>query len=437
MQFGVVLYNIINPVNITYRNLPTIKPKKQEAKATEEKAQESVNSNLPQTPDVLDERQKRREFPNGNAVAIDYAKNKINISQILTDFRSTISAIATPPKIMEEIEGYLKIIDTESAKETPNKDIIRTNLKYASQIADNYISETLEKESKVVENWIDALFLQRIVYKANPEDINETYKIKIEKSAKIEDAKQRGLEAKEQKEQYKNDFITVLKEAKAEKTDLKLAFGKYTEALNIAKKLENANYIAAAHLERAKILDKCDYPRLAVSEFARATNCDDHNIKTHAHLGLAQIYDDYGEFEGAKENYHEAVAQSGEGNNMAGQTLALKGLGTLYANKFDLANTQMFNDLALVSMEDVQNENIKARTYKKIADDYSYLGENKKALNYLKLSTEIFNNHENKALRAENLEKNYAMASDLMEKLGNEPKAKSLLLKARLAKLSA
>ena len=85
----------------------------------------------------------------------------------------------------------------------------------------------------------------------------------------------------------------------------------------------------------------------------------------------------------------------------------------------------------------MQNENIKARTYKRIADDYSYLGENKKALNYIKLSTEIFNNQENKSLRAENLEKNYTMASDLMGKLGNESKAKSLLLKARLAKLSA
>lgn len=437
MQFGVVLYNIINPVNITYRNLPTIKPKKEEAKAAEEKTTEQTNGYSPKTPDLLEEGQKRREFPNGNAVAIDYAKNKINISQILTDFRSTISAIATPPKVAEEIEGYLNIIDTESAKETPNRDIIRTNLKYASQIADNYISETLEKESKVVENWVDALFLQRIVYKANPEDVNEAYKIKIEKSAKIENAKQRGIEAKQQKEQYKNEFITALKEAKAEKTDLKAAFSKYTEALDIAKKLENPEYIAAAHLERAKILDRCDYPRLAVSEFARATNCNDHNIKTHAHLGLAQIYDDYGEFEGAKENYHEAVAQSGEADNMTGQTLALKGLGTLYANKFDLQNTQMFNDLALISMEDVQNEKIKAKTYKRIADDYSYLGENKKALNYLKLSTEIFNNQENKSLRAENLEKNYTMASDLMEKLGNTPKAKSLLLKARLAKLSA
>ncbi len=437
MQFGVVLYNIINPVNITYRNLPTIKPKKEEAKEVGTNEAQESQAQTPQTYDALEERGKRREFPNGNTVAIDYTKNKINISQILTDFRSTISAIATPPKVAEEIEGYLKIIDTESAKETPNRDIIRSNLKYASQIADNYISETLEKESKVVENWIDALFLQRIVYKANPEDVNEAYKIKIEKSAKIEDAKQRGIEAKQQKEQHKNEFLAVIKEARAEKTDLKAAFAKYTEALNIAQKLGNAEYIAAAHLERAKILDRCDYPRLAVSEFARATNCDNHNIKTHAHLGLAQIYDDYGEFEGAKENYHQAVAESGEGNNMTGQTLALKGLGSLYADRFDLQNTQMFNDLALMSMEDVQNENIKAKTYKRIADDYSYLGENKKALNYLKLSTEIFNNQQNKSLRAENLEKNYTMASDLMEKLGNEPKAKSLLLKARLAKLSA
>ena len=91
-----------------------------------------------------------------------------------------------------------------------------------------------------------------------------------------------------------------------------------------------------------------------MSEFARATNCNDHNIKTHAHLGLAQIYDDYGEFEGAKENYHEAVAQSGEGNNMTGQTLALKGLGTLSAEELTASSTRIGEVITLLDEKEMR-----------------------------------------------------------------------------------
>ena len=38
-------------------------------------------------------------------------------------------------------------------------------------LLDKYISETLNKESKVVQNWLDALFLQRINYNYNSEEI--------------------------------------------------------------------------------------------------------------------------------------------------------------------------------------------------------------------------------------------------------------------------
>ena len=178
------MYNTINPINISYRNLPKIAPRK-EAQGNEN--QENVSSESKSRGlENYETYYQNREFPNGNKVAIDYTQNKINISQILTDFRSTTSTIATPPPIMEEIEQYLGLVDLESQKEKPNKEIILSNLKNASKIADGYISDTLKKESKVVENWVDALFLQKIVLKADPNDVNEAYKLQIEKSEKID-----------------------------------------------------------------------------------------------------------------------------------------------------------------------------------------------------------------------------------------------------------
>ena len=82
----------------------------------------------------------------------------INIAQILKDFRNTAAAIGTPDDLKEEVNGYLSLIESQVKKNNPNTKLIKSNLKNASSILDGYISETLNKDSKVVENWVDALF---------------------------------------------------------------------------------------------------------------------------------------------------------------------------------------------------------------------------------------------------------------------------------------
>ena len=134
--------------------------------------------------------------------------------------------------------------------------------------------------------------------------------------------------------------------------------------------------------------------------------------------------------------YHQAVATSGEVDNMTGQTLALKGLGTLYADKFDYKNMEIFNNLTLGALEGVENKKIVAKTYQRIADDYSYLGSEQKALAFLKNSTSVYSSINKDSAQNSELAKNYEEAAKLMSSLGNEKKAKSLLLKARLYQIS-
>ena len=82
----------------------------------------------------------------------------INIAQILKDFNNTALAIGTPAELKEEVDGYLALVEKQVQKDNPNTKLIKSNLKNASSILDGYISKTLNKDSKVAENWVDALF---------------------------------------------------------------------------------------------------------------------------------------------------------------------------------------------------------------------------------------------------------------------------------------
>ena len=170
------MYNSLYPININYR-----KPQKQyQTNASSSYATHSKEQ------DEFVKRNNQNEtntFPNGTKVAIDYSKGEINISQVLTDFRSTILAINAPDEIRDEVYLYLNLVEKESQKENPSKDIIISNLKNASKISDNYIAMTLKKPSNVVEGWIDALFLQRINLKSNPNDINPDFKLDFPQKA--------------------------------------------------------------------------------------------------------------------------------------------------------------------------------------------------------------------------------------------------------------
>lgn len=91
----------------------------------------------------------------------------INISQILVDFRNTIASIGAPPELEQKVNDYIAMVEVEAGQETPRKETIITNLKTASRMLDEYISETLKKPSNVVQDWMDAFLLQQVDYKAD------------------------------------------------------------------------------------------------------------------------------------------------------------------------------------------------------------------------------------------------------------------------------
>jgi len=105
--------------------------------------------------------------------------NRVNIAQIIKDFRGTYAAIGTPQCLVDEVEDYLKQVIEHTKGEAPSINFVQTNLQNAAVIIDKYISETLDKDSKVVQNWLDALFLQRINYQYNDGEVNENFLVKF------------------------------------------------------------------------------------------------------------------------------------------------------------------------------------------------------------------------------------------------------------------
>jgi len=481
---------------------------------------------------------KNRRFPNGREVAIDYTKNKINIAQIVTDFNSTALAINAPEDVMEEVTAYLGLVTKESKKEKPSKEIIFSNLKNASKVADRYIADSLEKPSRVVEGWVDALFLQNVELKSDPSHINPDFKVAIpEKSAdtfaKVDvselpvqqsvvpvqslseqtplkqeaalplpapakthqstefiDAQPIGqrlfaettpvqqalaaqqfdtsvqnvqakpvvfnaieqVETQTAAESTQNIFTTPLKLTEnstptpllqsmenIQTRELKQIFSlaknaedpalkmeAFMQVISKAEELGDTRMKAAAHFERGKIFDKSDMIDSALKEYNQATKSEDNNITAKAHLKMAAIYDDFARFDPALGHYHRAVVFAGEANNLSGQSRALGGIATMYAQRYDKENTTAFNGLTVDTALGTDNQKVIGRAYSTVAKNYDYLNENKQSLDSYKKAAQAFSKTEN----YNKLAQNYFGAAQVMQKLGNSAKADSLLSKA-------
>ncbi len=476
------MYNSIYPININYRkNNPYYsKPKGDDTNAQNP----SINNGNRQTPDT---------FPNGAKVAIDYTRGQINISQVLADFRNTIIAINAPDDIRDEINIYLNLVDKESKKENPSRDIVISNLRNASKISDDYIAKTLGKPSNVVEGWINTLFLQQINLKADPNEINPDFllefpqkaqeKIDAANAQKKEDIipqteEQTPLEITEDSYgtpktpkqeaviQSENSFelsheqtpITPIttyeikksafsavneadKKAKAlfvQAKKLPKTQKGNTEALNILNEALgilsdqadiNENIRAALHLERGKIFDNYDYVDYALRDYWEATRADDLNLKANAFYKTGQIYDEFAEFSPALDNYLSSVAYSGEADNFEAQSRVLTKISSLYAKQFDLDKTKDYSELALDSAHNANSDKLVADTYSQNAQNMQYLGENDTALDNYKNALRLFPHDEESY---EQIAYNYEQASIVMEKLGNTLKAAKLQSKALL-----
>ena len=90
----------------------------------------------------------------------------INISDIIKDFKATMTHLGIPKAQGMEIIKDLKTAHIEASGETPSISQIQQSLYRAATQVDKFVSQTIGKESSVVKQWVDALLMQKIDYKA-------------------------------------------------------------------------------------------------------------------------------------------------------------------------------------------------------------------------------------------------------------------------------
>ena len=478
--WGLILYNSIYPININYHN----------------QYRKNADSNSP-AKNTLDEESSNNQntFPNGTKVSIDYTKGQINISQVLTDFRNTIIAINAPQEVSEEVNLYLSLVEKESKKETPSREIIVANLKNASRISDSYIASALNKPSNVVEKWIDTLFLQRINLKADPTEINPDFQLEFPQKAqeRIESTKNNV----EQTETPEEEITYEIEESSTQTSELKLTDVSQSIPENISVESEFELTQPVTQQEIAPVAIKnlfspqCEADIKAKDLFIQAKNMpqtnqgdtdainllnealgimesdvnSNQNIRAAIHIERGKIFDNYDYVDYALRDYFEAT--KAQDYNLKAQAHFKS--GQIY-DEFSEFYPAIDNYLSSVAYSaEAENIDAQSKVLSKIANLYTKQYDVDNALEYGTLAIETAQESDNEELVAsiysidaqnsqylgendraidsyknaisifsrndesfEQMAYNYEQAAIVMRKLGNHAKAAKLQLKANL-----
>lgn len=402
--------------------------------------------------------------------------NKVNIAQIIKDFRNTMKAIATPPELEEQVNHYLEIVDAQVKSPQPQVNLIQSNLKIAASILDKYISDTLHKDSKVVQNWLNALFLQRINYSYDENEINPTFSVQFQHTeeatthenkqenkpaedsventaikttnseaedavAEIEDYVPQNIEeeyiqAKQvisnkpnitiipQDTKLKSLFMEAKKQAFSNNPQRAMSI--FKEAFNRAEEIRDTETQSRICLEIGKIYDDNDFVVQALNSYNKSLQyTTDTNVKSRAHYSIAQIYDDVNQVSAALNHYITSISYAGKTDDLIGQSDSLTRVANIFTDKYD-ENAFDYYDIARKLVEQTADDNMKGYVLSNTADACVHFRKNDKALKYY---AEAVKNYE-KTNAIEEIAENYKSAAELMIQFNSPNKARSLLKKA-------
>lgn len=366
----------------------------------------------------------------------------VNIAQIIKDFKNTAKAIGAPPELLEEVTTYLDLVEKQVKKENPDPKLVRSNLSNGASLLDRYITETLQRPSKVVENWINALFLQQINYSFNEEEVNPTFLVKFPNGKKDEDdasdEQQSESDSEEQTEKLekslnipqdeklKSLFVQAKKYTYAK--DYKKAMDTFKAALDRAIEVQDAETESKILYEIGSIYDKNDYLAQALTSYNRSlSTTKDTNIKTKAHYSMAQIYDDVAQFESAINHYMTSISYAGEAENLSAQSTSLTKIGKIYADEY---KKEAFDFLLVAEniAKESKNSSTKGYVCGNIANAYNKFNEPQHALRYYSNAIKEYEDAQSPLKIAIN----YKRAAELMKDYKNTNKAKTLMQKALL-----
>ena len=356
---------------------------------------------------------------------------KINIAQVIGDFKNTAHAIGTPEEIFDEVRMYLELVEKQTKKDNANVKMIQSNLRNAASLLDNYISDTLNKTSKVVENWVEAIFLQQVDYKYNEKDVNEAFLVKMPEDKKAPEQTENvdtNTTQTPQKPSMDSELKMLFLDGKsaAKKNDTETALSTFEKAINRSIEIGDTNTQAKLCFEVGKVFDKENNLPKALENYNKAIDItNDNNIKVQAHYSMAQIYDDVNQFKPAIEHYMAAISFAGETENFKAQTKSLTKIGNIYTDKYDKTAFNVYDDAKTVA-EESKDSMIKGYVSSTIANAYNKFNKPTKALRYY---SDAVKNYASAGAN-EKVAINYKHAGELLQDYQKGEKGKVLIRKA-------
>lgn len=381
--------------------------------------------------------------------------SQINIAQILKDFNNTALAIGTPEDLKDEVDGYLALIEKQVKKSNPDPKLVKSNLKNAASILDRHISETLNKDSKVVENWVDTLFLQKVDLNYNENEINERFLVKFPDGSTSQTKRQEELQTAApenelpqsvqdnpkvipisvagqtnatkipQDKQLKSLFIQAKKYAYAK--DPEKAIKAFEQALNRAMEIDDTETSGKIYYEVGKIYDDHDYLAQALKSYNQSIKLStDENVKTKAHYSMAQIYDDVNQITPALDHYVSTVSFAGEAENLPAQSASLTKIGNIYSDMYEKEAFD-FYEVADGLAQETKNYNLRGFVASNTGNAYMKFEEPEKALKSYSKAVKNYTTAESPLKTAQN----YLSAADIMVEFNSLNKAYNLLAKAQ------
>ena len=398
---------------------------------------------------------KEQQTSSGYKSSIDYSNGKVNISQIIVDFKNTLKAIGASKEVNEEVETYLKLVELQSVKENPSQKIIKSNLTNAAVILDGYITETLNKPSGVVKNWVDALLLQKVDYKTNchseakPKNLSNSENSQTDRSFAMLRMTEGIMETKENNVLPQND--NIIKKNIQRPEDIKLeelykkaekivdsgnfdkALSVYEKLIPFSQKIKNTEVETKLYMDKAYIHDENgDYIK-ALESYNKAANvafkAGNQEIQAQAHYNMASIYDDFGKTDAALSHYYESISLDGQVENLKGQSLALNDIGNVFAGQYDYKQALSHFKVGFSLTKETGDNKGKACILSNTAGVFKDLGHDDKAIKYYRDSIKI----DTKIGNVEGYAKSFEQAGDIMLRNNQLYKAENLYKKSLIA----
>lgn len=249
---------------------------------------------------------------------------KIPLNDVIHDFNNTMTALGVDETTQHEVATYLGVVRLQAGKDQPEVGYIKQTLRTAANTLDQYIGKALGQPSKVVKEWVDALLMQDIDYKANiaPEEVAPARaKSASPGSQESETATESPAALKPEALNVKTQLKSLIEIAKTLQSQQEYSQADETlqAALNLLQDQNKPDWEGKVWGLRGKILDQGGQWQKALSAYEQAADCFAQaqlpQKQSYALQAAASLLEDHGELQKAKGYYEQVVLldeQAGE-----------------------------------------------------------------------------------------------------------------------------